>query len=158
MLWAIPKEFWNLWWWFMIESGSGYLEMRTRFDSQHQRGYTLGLEFTLIRWDDNHSSIHPSRKAKRIVQVSSLCLVENKLEGKTFIHSFTPPSIHPSIHPFGRPKHIPSAKGTSARSFGPPCLQSTLCSCYKLYTIATIMKEATNILANWGTVVLSLTY
>lgn len=82
----------------MIESGSGYLEMRTRFDSQHQRGYTLGLEFTLIRWDDNHSSIHPSRKAKRIVQVSSLCLVENKLEGKTFIHSFTPPSIHPSIH------------------------------------------------------------
>jgi len=143
MLWAIPRSFEfcgdDLW----LRVVRVIWNEKWEPDLIHNiKEVRLGLEFTLMRWDDIHSfihsSIHPSRRAKRIVQLSSLCLVENKLEGKAFIHSFTLPFIHPSsIHPFGRPKDIPSAKG---HRLGPPVLQSTLCCCYVTsYTIATIM-------------------
>ncbi len=135
------KEFWVFWWWFMIERVVRVIwNEKWEPDLIHNiKEVTLGLEFTLIRWDDIHPFIHPSiypsRKAKRIVQVSSLCLVENKLEGKAFIHSFTLPFIHSSIHhpsihlegqkTFQVPKDIGSVLRSSKAPYVAVMLQAT---------------------------------
>ncbi len=104
-----------------------------------------------------HPSIHPSRKAKRIVQVSSLCLVENKLEGKAFIHSFTPPSIHSSIHPsIWKAKRHSKCQRTSARSSG-PSKHPMLLLYYKLHNCHNYVRKQQYWLTQVQSV-LSLTY
>jgi hypothetical protein len=80
--------------------------------------------------------------------VSSLCLVENKLEGKAFIHSFTPPFIHPSIHLEGQKTfQVPKDIGSVLRSFKAPYVAVIL----QATQLPQLCKKAT-ILANSGTV------